>query len=837
MSFQFEWTDGYNQKHWSTRFKDVSYVFLDGSVGKRIRFPPNFKIDPTYRFVHFEKEFSDVMIFYEELLIETTNSDALGQIMSLLENTAIYVKRLTFKGVTFEHYPDGGDSSVRLPRCKFLKFMNCTFEADTFTPHEWGTAENLIFKDSDVSDMQGGSKNFSFENIVLEGTNEYLMNDFQIGFHFPRIKRLEMKNVGEFIVPLTSENILYVQRLTLKGDIQPMINERGFDSSLNQIRKFFFKPNDPTDETDRFARAVLANALERVEEVSVKCKNCGQFVTLRGRSRLDAVMFHLITADGNTYGKKARKNSRRELNDLVGKDGGHHTILTEDPRGAPIRYEQGAVFIEDKFERDFQAHLTNPHNIHDYDTHTTFPAIFRDTVRYMHGLTENQKRAIYLYTSGKYSRMINELLLGRIPQSQLHSVQLRAMNTLINDIYPHIPPVKEPFVVFRGFPFNKLDDGAFHSSTVRTDLFDIKTDDDWYTKFDPQSLVARPVESEATTGCCIHVIRVMPGARVLYFDDSWAGITAYGEFEVLFAPFMGTFHHLRSTKEKIEVPGAFQDKSILYHHWVYVPSDVPVGNKRTLEERFNKMHVRVNAPHPAMSLVGAGTFIRVPSTPTSRATYTDRDAVATFVPAQEGLPFKSSPKLTTQKLKLLMKMSKDVNHFDDGDAAGTIIFEPDGRLWIVHPTNKFVGYTSTFPKGTRDHDEDLRMTAIRETFEETGLMVVLINYPGVCYGEGVHNGAFVKLNRASGVTYYYFAKRAMGSPSDMGWESQAVSLVPVSELRAQHIGRRYVSPTNWDEARMATDPPLQPGDYLSQDSLIVDHIIDQVDVIQTLLEA
>ncbi len=830
--FEFEWTDGYNNKHRSTRFKDVSRIFMDGSVGKRIRIPPNFKVDPTYRYAQCEQEFRDLIHFYDELMIETTDWNAFQRFMSLLENVVSYINRLTFRKVTFETHPDMyGDSSTRLPRCGFLKFVDCTFEQNTFTPHEWGTAKHVIFKNTTVSEMQGDSKNFTFENIEFEGTNEYLLDDFQFGFHFPRIKRIEMKNVSEFHVPVSADNLSYLYRWTLKGDFRPIMNERGFDTTLlfDHFRKFIFKPDEPTDETDAFAHAVLANVLDRVESVSVKCKKCGQFVTLRGRTSLDGIMFEIFMADGKPYGKKVR-NTRKELQRLVGEEGGHYTIHTEDPRGAPIRYALGEeAFDEAIFEAAFQRHLTDPHNKRDYHTLTNFPVIFRDAVRYMHGLTEDQKRAIFLYTSGKDSRMINEFLLDRIPEDRLHPLQLQSMKTLVQYVFPHVPPVEEPFVVFRGYPMTKLDNGAFHSTTVRADLLD----DEWYTQFDRRSLATKPVESEENTGCCIHVIRVMPGARVLYFHDAWAGISEYGEFEVLFAPYMGTFHHLRSTKQKIE--SSATEKSILYHHWVYVPAGVPVGNKRTLDERFNRMKVRVNAPPPAMSSTGSGTFIRVPSTATGSATYTNQDAVATFVPAQSGLPYQSA-KLTSQKLKVLMRMSKDANHFDDGDAAGTIIFEPDGRLWIVHPTNKFVGYTSTFPKGTRDGNEDLRTTAIRETYEETGLLVTLLDYPGVCYGAGVNNGAFVKLNRASGVTYYYIAKRVAGSPSDMGWESQAVSLVPVTSLRAQHVGERYVSLSNWDEAQKANDPPLGPDDHLSQDSLIVDYIIDQADVIQAMIE-
>ena len=33
-------------------------------------------------------------------------------------------------------------------------------------------------------------------------------------------------------------------------------------------------------------------------------------------------------------------------------------------------------------------------------------------------------------------------------------------------------------------------------------------------------------------------------------------------------------------------------------------------------------------------------------------------------------------------------------------ATGAIVMEPDGRVWLVAPTNRFGGYRHTFPKGT-----------------------------------------------------------------------------------------------------------------------------------------
>lgn len=104
-------------------------------------------------------------------------------------------------------------------------------------------------------------------------------------------------------------------------------------------------------------------------------------------------------------------------------------------------------------------------------------------------------------------------------------------------------------------------------------------------------------------------------------------------------------------------------------------------------------------------------------------------------------------------------------------AAGVVIEESDGRVWVVHPSNAFGGYPVTFPKGTVDPGMLLRATAIREAFEESGLHVVL-------------TGFLMDLTRSRSRTRYYLGRRVGGCPSDMGWESQAVSLVPRALLRA-----------------------------------------------------
>ena len=56
-------------------------------------------------------------------------------------------------------------------------------------------------------------------------------------------------------------------------------------------------------------------------------------------------------------------------------------------------------------------------------------------------------------------------------------------------------------------------------------------------------------------------------------------------------------------------------------------------------------------------------------------------------------------------------------------AAGVVIEEQDGRIWVIHPSNAFGGYKATFPKGTIEESEDLvpQAVAIKEAFEESGV--------------------------------------------------------------------------------------------------------------------
>lgn len=105
----------------------------------------------------------------------------------------------------------------------------------------------------------------------------------------------------------------------------------------------------------------------------------------------------------------------------------------------------------------------------------------------------------------------------------------------------------------------------------------------------------------------------------------------------------------------------------------------------------------------------------------------------------------------------------------DITGAGVIIQEDDGRVWVVHPTNTYGGYSATFPKGGLEKGMSLQSTALKEAYEESGLQVELSSYAG-------------DIQRSTGKARYYFAKRVGGTPMDAGWESENVSLVPVEDL-------------------------------------------------------
>jgi 8-oxo-dGTP pyrophosphatase MutT (NUDIX family) len=177
--------------------------------------------------------------------------------------------------------------------------------------------------------------------------------------------------------------------------------------------------------------------------------------------------------------------------------------------------------------------------------------------------------------------------------------------------------------------------------------------------------------------------------------------------------------------------------------------------------------------HPCRNDDGEPVVIHRPSTPTSLAHWDDAGALATAVPVckmpaslngialaparetpGEGDAVEEPPFICPPGLKA---------------AAGAVVVEDDGRVWLVSPTNGFGGYRATFPKGRVDAGGSLQHTAIREVFEESGLLARL-------------EAHLIDVRRTQTYTRYYIARRIGGCPSAMGWETQAVHLVPAARL-------------------------------------------------------
>ena len=200
---------------------------------------------------------------------------------------------------------------------------------------------------------------------------------------------------------------------------------------------------------------------------------------------------------------------------------------------------------------------------------------------------------------------------------------------------------------------------------------------------------------------------------------------------------------------------------------------------RRIAESISSYDVAMTSTHPRKNERGDQVAIAVPSAATALAHWLDPALAATVVPggampaALNGIDFRpwaAAPRTDAGWAAVAGQdaaFSEPVFEPVPGMrvAAGVVIEETDGRIWVVHPSNAFGGYVATFPKGSQDAGVPLRATAIREAFEESGLQVVL-------------TGFLADLTRSRSRTRYYLGRRVGGCPADMGWESQAVSLVP-----------------------------------------------------------
>jgi len=197
----------------------------------------------------------------------------------------------------------------------------------------------------------------------------------------------------------------------------------------------------------------------------------------------------------------------------------------------------------------------------------------------------------------------------------------------------------------------------------------------------------------------------------------------------------------------------------------------------------NKMAV-IPVAHPKPGENGQLVTIKHPTTPSPIEAWHDPAAVATCVPGGpmpaelSGVPFapwSDRPRTSSEwnafdglkpdLVEPAMKVAPGLKA-----SAGVVVVEPDGRVWIVHPTNGFGGYIRTFAKGRVEDGLSLQATACKEALEESGLRVLITALLG-------------DFDRTTTRTRYYLAERTGGHPGyGMGWESQACTLAPLDAL-------------------------------------------------------
>lgn len=167
-----------------------------------------------------------------------------------------------------------------------------------------------------------------------------------------------------------------------------------------------------------------------------------------------------------------------------------------------------------------------------------------------------------------------------------------------------------------------------------------------------------------------------------------------------------------------------------------------------------------------------------------------------------GIPFSSAPPKFWEKTP-----DKDVGEHAPVhkiERSSVLIQEPDGRVWIVQPTNQFGDRRYTIPGGTNEPHLSNQQNALKEIWEETGLQVEITGHLGDF--QDSNNGRYGRL---------YVGKRIGGAPweakiensirdknGNPAAESERVTLV-TPELAAQRLHRTD------DLAQIATLQPIK----------------------------
>ena len=166
------------------------------------------------------------------------------------------------------------------------------------------------------------------------------------------------------------------------------------------------------------------------------------------------------------------------------------------------------------------------------------------------------------------------------------------------------------------------------------------------------------------------------------------------------------------------------------------------------------------APKPALHR-GANVVSGVPAGTTAAVPYQDETHWETGKPQPgtlNGVDFAPAP-------AKFWEQTKDVDVGEPPslkpiNRVGVLIQEPDGRIWIVQPTNQFGNRKHTLPGGGVEQGLTNQQNALKEVWEETGLQVEIT---GVA-------GDFIDSNNGNNGRLY-IGRRVGGAPWDAKVES------------------------------------------------------------------